>query len=152
LGGAEHLSISRDRFTGYLEALNTFGIPFNKDYLHFGGFHERDGVNGMQVLFELKEPPDAVFAVNDPVAIGAYEEIKKRGLRIPDDIAVIGFSNNPITALIDPPLTTIDQPAFDLGKRAAKILLDQIVAKSNKKIYNPVREILETKLIIRKSA
>jgi LacI family transcriptional regulator len=151
LGGAEHLSISRDRFTGYLDALNTFEIPFNKDLHYFGGFHERDGIEGMEYLLGLKNTPDAVFAVNDPVAIGAYEVIKKRGLKIPQDIAMIGFSNNPVTAIIDPPLTTVEQPALELGKRAANILLEQIEALNAKKIYTPVREILETKLIIRKS-
>jgi LacI family transcriptional regulator len=152
LGGTEHLSISRDRFSGYLDALNTFGIPFKKDFVYFGGFHEEDGEKGMQAMFELKQPPDAVFAVNDPVAIGVYQETKKRGLRIPQDIAVIGFSNNPISALIDPPLTTIDQPAFELGKRAATVLLEQILAKTEKRIYKPVREVLDTNLIIRASA
>lgn len=152
LGGTEHLSISRDRLLGYIDALNTFRIPYNKDLVYYGGFHEQDGVKGMQLLLDLKEPPNAVFAVNDPVAIGAYEEIKRRGLKIPQDIAVVGFSNNPISALIDPPLTTIEQPAFELGKRAASVLLDQIDAKSDKNIFKPVREVLETKLIIRSSS
>jgi len=152
LGGTEHLSISRDRFTGYLDALHTFGMPFDKDLVYFSGFQEQNGVKGMQVLFELEERPDAVFAVNDPVAIGAYEEIKNRGLKIPDDIAVVGFSNNPVAAIIDPPLTTIEQPAYELGQRAAIVLLEQIAAKAEKRIYKPVREVLETKLIIRCSA
>jgi len=152
LGGTEHLSISRDRFTGYLDALHTYGIPFDKDLVYYCGFQEENGVKGMQVLFELEEHPDAVFAVNDPVAIGAYEVIKNRGLRIPDDISVVGFSNNPVAALLNQPLTTIEQPAFKLGKRAAIILLEQIVAKTEKRIYKPVREVLETKLIIRCSA
>jgi len=151
LGGADHLSISRDRYTGYLDALNTFDIPFDKDLVYFGGFHELNGVNGMQLLLDLKKPPDAVFAVNDPVAIGAFEVIKKRDLKIPEDIAVIGFSNNPISAIVDPPLTTIDQPAFELGKIAAKILLNHILAKDEKRLFKPVREVLETKLVIRKS-
>lgn len=152
LGGTEHLSISRDRFTGYLDALHTFGIPFDNNLVYFGGFQEQNGIEGMQVLLELEKPPDAVFAVNDPVAIGAYEEIRNRGLRIPDDIAVVGFSNNPVAAIIDPPLTTIEQPAYELGRRAAIILLEQIVAKTERRIYKPVREVLETKLITRSSA
>ena len=152
LGGTEQLSISRDRFAGYLDALSTFGLPFDKELVYFGGFHEPDGVKGMKWLLDLNKQPDAIFAVNDPVAIGAYEEIKNRALRIPQDIAVIGFSNNPISALINPPLTTIEQPAYELGKRAASVLLEQIEAKTNKILYNPVREILETKLIIRASA
>lgn len=152
LGGTEHLSISRDRFTGYLDALHTFGIPFDNNLVYFSGFQEQNGVKGMQVLFELEKHPDAIFAVNDPVAIGAYEEIKNRGLRIPDDIAVVGFSNNPVAAIIDPPLTTIEQPAHELGRRAAIVLLEQILAKTERRIYKPVREVLETKLIIRSSA
>jgi len=152
LGGTEHLSISRDRFTGYRDALHTFGIPFDNNLVYFSGFQEQNGVKGMQVLLELEKQPDAIFAVNDPVAIGAYEEIKNRGLRIPDDIAVVGFSNNPVAAIIDPPLTTIEQPAHELGRRAAIVLLEQILAKTERRIYKPVREVLETKLIIRSSA
>ncbi len=151
LGGAKHLSVSRDRYKGYRDALKNYGIAFEEDLVHFAGFHEQDGIIGMQYLLDLKNPPDAVFTINDPVAIGAYDEIKKRKLRIPQDIALVGFSNNPISSIVDPPLTTIDQPAFELGKTATKILLMQIKAKNEKKSFKSIKEVLETKLIIRES-
>ncbi len=151
LGGAKHLSVSRDRYKGYRDALKNYGIVFEEELVHFAGFHEQDGIIGMHYLLDLKNPPDAVFTINDPVAIGAYDEIKKRKLRIPQDIALVGFSNNPISSIVDPPLTTIDQPAFELGKTATKILLMQIKAKNEKKSFKSIKEVLETKLIIRES-
>jgi len=151
LGGVKHLSISRDRYKGYRDALKKYGIAFEEELVHFAGFHEKDGIIGMQYLLGLKKPPDAVFIINDPVAIGAYDEIKKRKLKIPQDIALVGFSNNPISAIVDPPLTTVEQPAFELGKAAANILLEQIKAKNEKKSFSSVKMMLETKLIIRES-
>ena len=151
LGGVKHLSISRNRYKGYRDALKNYSIVYEKELVHFGGFHEQDGIIGMQYLLDLKNPPDAIFTVNDPVAIGAYDEIKKRKLRIPQDIALVGFSNNLIAALVDPPLTTIDQSAFELGKAAANILLEHIKAKNEKKSFKSIRKVLETKLIIRES-
>jgi DNA-binding LacI/PurR family transcriptional regulator len=94
--------------------------------------------------------PDAVFAVNDPVAIGAYIVIKERNIRIPQEIALVGFSNNPISALLEPALTTVDQPVYEIGKTAAEILLEQI--QNGGKNPKAITKIHKTKLIIRQSS
>ena len=100
-------------------------------------------------LDHFTENPDAVFAVNDPVAIGALFQIRKAGLNIHEDIALVGFSDNPIAALIEPPLTTVAQPRYEIGKFSAKILIDQI---NNKSVDSaPIEKVLKTKLIIRQS-
>ncbi|HLP17039.1 MAG TPA: substrate-binding domain-containing protein, partial [Bacteroidota bacterium] len=91
--------------------------------------------------------PDAIFAVNDPVAIGAFQRIKEAGLRIPEEIAIVGFSNNKITTLVDPQLTTIDQPSFEMGKKAAEILISIL----ERKITEPVTVALDTTLVVRGS-
>ncbi|MFQ5825550.1 MAG: LacI family DNA-binding transcriptional regulator [bacterium] len=149
IAGPEHLSIGRDRFKGYYSALQKYNLQFEKDLVVYGGLNEENGILGFHKLLQLDRLPDAIFAVNDPVAIGAFTQIKENGLRIPDDIALAGFSDNPISTLIDPPLTTVAQPAYEIGKTAAKLLLEQIEFTQTR--YTPKIEVLKTKLIIRKS-
>ena len=92
---------------------------------------------------------DAIFAVNDPVAIGAFQRIKEAGLKIPDDIGIVGFSNNKITSLVEPPITTVDQPSFEMGKKATEILIGLI--EGEKKNTRAKTITLDAKLIIRGS-
>jgi DNA-binding LacI/PurR family transcriptional regulator len=148
LAGPSHLSITQKRMEGYLTALKKHGITPDESLIVYGGLSEEDGSNSFESLWTTNRHPDAVFAVNDPVAIGALSKIKELKLRIPQDVALIGFSNNPITALVDPPISTVSQPAFQLGQTAAEILIKQIQMG---KEFVPRREILKTKLIIRNS-
>ncbi len=150
LAGSRNLKISENRYRGFVDALKKYGKNVNQDYVYWGGFQEKDGREGMRFLLSLPEPPDAIFAVNDPVAIGAYEVIQKNNLKIPDDVGIVGFSNNPISAFVSPPLTTIHQPAFEMGKKATELLLEQI--NNDTKDAFVVKEVLKTHLIIRKSA
>ena len=129
--------------------MEAYNIKFNPNLVVFGGFHEQNGSESMEILMELQNPPDAVFAVNDPVAIGAYETIQSYNLKVPDDVAVIGFSNNPVSVLVNPPLTTIEQPSYEMGRIAAGILIDELMDKNTKQ--NLRNEVIDTKLIIRDS-
>lgn len=149
LAGHQSLRISEYRYNGYLTALRKHNIPVDHSLIVTCGLDEEGGKEGFRQLAKTGDLPDAIFAVNDPVALGAFEEIKKRGLRIPQDVALVGFSNNPISALINPPLTTVDQPAYELGKSAAELLLDQI--NSEESIFTPRKVVLKTKLIVRES-
>ncbi len=148
IAGPEYISISKARRSGYKRALNDYNLSINDNYIVQGGLNEKDGVKGFNKLLQLKEKPDAIFAVNDPVAIGVFVEMKKRELKIPKDFALIGYSNNPVVSLIDPPLTTVEQPMMQMGKEAAKLLINQIENKNR----SQRRIVLETKLIIRESA
>ncbi len=147
IGGKKDLMITEKRFKGYKDALENNNITFKTDLTYFGGFQKENGIDGAQFLFDSNKKLDAIFAVNDPVALGAYEVIKKRGLKIPGDIAVVGFANNPISAFVDPPLTTIEQPSFEMGKQAAQLLFQQI--KNN--TYDVIEKTLDTNLIVRSS-
>lgn len=147
IGGPKELGICKKRLSGYLEALRQAQLSTTNDFIRFGGLHEQDGYQSMGSLLKENTIPDAVFAVNDPVAIGAFQKIKEAGLRIPNDVAIMGFSNNKITSLVDPQLTTIDQPSFEMGKRSAEILIDII----NDKMVEPKTVVLDTKLIERDS-
>jgi len=147
--GPEDLGICKLRLQGYTEALKAANIPLQNNLIKYGGLHETDGYNAMDSLLAEQNIPDAIFAVNDPVAVGAFQRIKETGLKIPDDIGIVGFSNNKITALVDPPMTTVDQPSFEMGKRAAEILIEMI---ENEKIpAKPQTVVLEAKLIVRSS-
>ena len=147
--GPKHLQIASNRLKGYKTALEKYDISSQEDLIVYGGMHEKDGMEAFTKLYTNNNIPDAIFAVNDPVAIGAVIRIKEYNLKIPDDIAIVGFSNNPISALINPPLTTVVQPAYEMGKKAAEMLLASIeagdAATSSKTI------IMDTELIIRES-
>jgi len=149
LAGPEHLSVSQYRLNGYKAALKKHEIEFDEKLVITGGLDEEDGYNGLIKLLEINQvPPDVVFAANDPVAIGAFQRIKELGLRIPQDIALLGFCNNPISQLVEPTITTVNQPAHQVGKRAAELLLEQINSPED---FIPRKEVLKTELIIRNS-
>ena len=101
----------------------------------------------------MEKRAEAIFATNDPAAMGAMQAIKEAGLTIPKDIAVVGFSNWFFSALLDPPLTSVDQPGFEMGQEAAKLLIRQIGVKSKDNTDpTPETKILKTRLIVRDSS
>ncbi len=126
LAGPPGISVSEGRKEGYLRALRERGRLARPEYLLDAGFTEADGESGMRALLDLPEPPDAVFAVNDPAAVGAFCVLRERGLRIPHDVALAGFSNNPVSGLLAPPLTTVDQNPVEVGCKAAGLLLSRL--------------------------
>lgn len=149
LAGPKNLSISKYRLKGYKDALKLGNRPYNEELVVYGGLDDTDGVVGFLKLLSLEILPDAVFAVNDPVATGAFLTIKEHGLKIPDDIALVGFSNTNVSSLLDPPLTTVEQPTYEIGKTAVQLLLAQI--NNSEENFVPQFEVLKTHLIIRGS-
>ena len=147
LAGPKELSICKNRLKGYFESLHAAHITPPAEFIRYGGLHEQDGYQSMDSLLKEKLIPDAICAVNDPVAIGAYQKIREAGLRIPGDIAILGFSNNKITSLVVPPITTIDQPSFEMGRKATELLIKLIEGEASK----PTTLMLETRLLIRGS-
>ena len=150
LGGPLNISISRYRYQGYKKALQDHGLPVDKALVIRGGFANEDGYRGLKKLWRLNPRPQALFAINDPVAIGAYQYAKEAGIRIPRDMAVVGFANEPVAALLDPPLTTVELPAYEMGQSAADMLLQQIKTDQNGD-FAPVIKRLKTRLIVRES-
>ncbi len=151
LAGKEGIIMNRLRFNGYRQALKNHGIPYYPE-LHTGtgGCRGIDGRIGAETYLNMENPPDAVLAINDPVAVGAFCRFREAGLNIPDDIAIAGFSGSPESALIDPALTTVSQPAFEMGRAAAAMLLRQLA--SDKENFIPETITLETELLIRGSS
>jgi DNA-binding LacI/PurR family transcriptional regulator len=144
ISGPEKLTICKNRLKGYQKALQENNIPQDPDLIYHGTLHEKNGYETMQEILTKGSLPDAIFAVNDPVAMGAYKKIKEEGLRMPEDIAILGFSNNEISSYLDPALSTIDQFPGKMGELAAEILFDRIEGKKSKKtIKNLATQLIE---------
>ena len=150
LTGPKNLKISIERLKGYRAALEDAGYNYDDQLVVQVDLDEEHGVEGVQKLLQLKQIPDAIFAVNDPVAVGAHKEIRSQGYRIPEDIGITGFSNNPITEMIEPQLTTVDQHGYKMGQTAAEMLLDEI-NNGNPGDSSETR-LVETELIVRGSS
>lgn len=149
LSGPESLLNSRSRLNGYRDALTHYQIPIDPTLIISYDLTLDKANIYVNHLLNLPQPPDALFAINDPTAIEALKVIKSRGLRIPDDIAVVGFSDDPISALIEPGLTTVAQPVDEIGRQAAQLLLHQLAAEDERP--EPELVVLPTRLIVRGS-
>lgn len=142
----EKFLYARQRRQGYERALKEYGLPIREEWIyHTTQLDFQDGVHAMRMLLRLEEKPSAVFAVSDTLAIGALKEIKAIGLRVPHDIAVVGFDNIGFSNMTNPSLTTISQPMYKMGSTAATMLIHHI---QNRKVEST---ILDHELIIRES-
>ncbi len=138
------------RFKGYRQALEKFNLPFDERLVFAGDLKRETGYQIIKrIIADHKEFPRALFVENDLMALGVIQGIKESGLRIPDDIAVVGFDDISFASFPEIGLTTVRQPKYEMGKLAAKILLDRIV---NKTSNEPKRFILEPELIVRTSS
>lgn len=136
-----------DRLEGYKEALAEAGIPFEKDLVAEGDFTMWSGLNAAFQFCNMKNRPTAIFSMNDEMAIGAMQTLKNQGFKIPEDISVTGFDDIAYAKYSDPSLTTISQPAEEMGKMAMDMLLKVIEGEPLSQ-----REcVLPTEFIIRKS-
>lgn len=131
--GPQELKIYQNRLAGYKAALEKHQIEFRPELVLHSRLMEQDGMESAKKLLLIPEKFDGIFAANDVSAIGAMKHLKKNGVKIPKDIKVVGFSNEPISAVIEPSLTTIDQPGFQIGKKATELLLEQIKNGSSSK-------------------
>jgi len=150
LAGPKNLNISRERLNGYLDVLKENNIKPEKGLMQECGGYKEDGYKSTKKLLRLANPPDAIFANNDMVALGAMQAVKEFGLTIPDDMAIIGFSNWQFSEMMEPPLSTISQPGIDIGRLATRLLLDELNSKDEIILHKT--EILPTELIIRGSS
>lgn len=154
LEGPPNLEITRQRLEGYMEALKERNMPVDKSLIVScpqGTIEE--GRVATEKLLSQATLPDGIFATNDPAAMGCMQAIKAKGLKIPDDIAVMGFSNWMFCSLMDPPLSSVDQPGFEMGQEAAKLLIRQIEMRSKQNVDpEPETKELKTRLIVRESS
>lgn len=146
------ISITQDRLEGYKQALLQAGLPVRDAYIKYcmhGGMELCEIETVLDELFALDDPPDAIFAASDRLTIGCFSLIKKRGLSIPQDVSISGFSNFSAPGLFSPSLTTVTQRAFDMGRKATELLLQLIESKRPVKKFEKI--VLPTELCVRDS-
>ncbi|GHV68969.1 LacI family transcriptional regulator [Bacteroidia bacterium] len=150
LTGSEHLSIAKSRTKGYLQALasNKFKVDQNL-IVRIDDFSVASAKEATKQLLMLKNRPDAIFGINDDLAIGAIQAIKEQKLRIPEDIAVFGFSNSQRSQYMNPSVSTVNQFPQKIGELAAELLFDQILDPKHARTR---KEVVSSELIVRDSS
>ena len=126
IGGANHLDIVKRRKHGYLEALRTNKIPIEKELVVCRKIDYEEGKIAAETLLALPNPPDAILAMNDTLAFAAIEVIKSHGLRVPNDIALIGYTDEQHANYIEPKLSAVSHQTYEMGETACLLLIDQI--------------------------
>lgn len=147
--GPSGLMFTNNRKNGFIDAHRKHKLPFDEGSIIETGLMINDGERVMEKLINEKNIPEAIFAVNDPTAIGAMKMLKKHGFKIPEDVALVGFTESGLAPLIDPPLTSVKQPTKEIGRTAALLLLEQIESKG---IFVPQTVILNGRLNVRESS
>lgn len=147
INGPEGLSVTRERLAGYQEALRAAGIPARESLIIHSDFRQAGGYAAMRRLLELAKHPRAVVVANNLMALGALQAIHEKGVRIPDQVAVIGFDDMPWATSLRPPLTAVAQPAEELGHTAAELLLERLGDPERV----PRQVVLATRLMVRAS-
>lgn len=148
--GPQTLEIYKNRLAGYKKALKDNRIAFNDELVLVSNLLQNDGMQMAQKLMNAHPDIDAIFAANDLAAIGAMKYLKGIGKRIPQDIALVGFSNEPISEMMEPSLTTLDQFGFQIGTISCELLLDSIQSKKEKPANKTI--VLQPELIVRDSS
>lgn len=145
--GRMHMGCAVDRLAGYKAALTAHNLPVDPELIYEGDFFQPKGYAGARALLSLPHPPSAIFASNDVSAFGAMEAVRDQGLRLPEDVSIIGFDDIPQAASVHPPLTTVRQPLEEMGRMATRLLLEYIQDPGL-----PMKQIeLPTELAIRSS-
>lgn len=147
LGGPINASVSVNRMKGYLDALEEYNLPVDEQLIVRCNAFEEDALAGIKKIMRAKQPPDGIFFINDLSAIAAIRYLQKKGIRIPEMIKVAGFNDDPVSSMVEPSLTTVMQPGYEVGKLSMRMLLDEI--KSPDSGYQNIQ--LRTQLIIRNS-
>lgn len=144
------ISIYKERHRGYKEALEAYNVPYRSELVLESYLQFEDGLEGLNQLLQLRERPDAIFSASDYSAVAAMNLCKEKGISVPEEIAIVGFANEPFTSICDPPMSTVDQQSMQIGNAAAEIFLEQISAGRER--FVPKRIVLTPDLIVRKSS
>ncbi len=146
--GREHVTTNQDRLQGYLNALNAHGLPVDQSLIHSSHYTVEGGQRATAELLELPSPPTAIFSCGGTPTVGVLTEFKRRGVRVPNDMSLIGFDDDQWATLIDPPMTVVAQPVEEIGREAAQLIIQMIQGWNKREIR---KIMLKTELIIRGS-
>jgi LacI family transcriptional regulator len=149
LGGNLLRNVYSERFRGYRQALHDNDIEFNQKLVFISDLTAQAGRDIMKKVLKMNLLPDGVFAANDTSAVATILEMQEAGIRVPDEIAVVGFNNEPVSQVISPNLTTVDYPAREIGEIAATALMDKL---NNKQSISYSTIVLKHSLIVRQSS
>jgi LacI family transcriptional regulator len=147
IGGPQHVSTVPDRVEGYRRALAQAGLAFDEHLVVDSNFHDEGGYQAAHLLLSLPEPPTAIFAGNDLMAIGAMAAARERGVPVPAHLSVVGFDDIHLAGYINPPLTTVAQPKYELGVLASHLLFERLAQPA----MPPQRRLLQAQLVVRES-
>jgi len=148
IGGPIELSFTKERLRGYLTSLKKYNLPVQHNWILHSEFTQQSGSLDTRKLWASKNKPDAIFAVNDRKAIGAMLALKEKAIKIGVEVGVVGFTNDPMSAIISPSLTTIEEPALEIGRQSCELLLKHISQRS--RLAEEI--VLNGKLIVRESS
>lgn len=144
------MNIYKERLRGYTEALSNYKLPFEEELIVESNLQLEGGRESMRLLLKLDKMPDAVFSSSDYAAMGAMQVLKDHKIKIPEQVALAGFSNEPFTSFTDPTLTTVDQQSFTMGNVVADLFFDQLKKREEK--YLSQKIVLSPELVIRQSS
>ena len=147
INGEASMEAARHRLRGYRQALATADLPFDPDLVREGNWQPLSGYEATRELMRLRSPPTAIFCANDLMAVGCYEALRELGLKIPDDVAVMGYDDREIAQHLHPPLTTVLLPHFEMGSIAAELLIDAAAGS----MLRPRQIKVECPIVMRKS-
>ncbi len=144
------VNIYKERYRGYREALKEYDIPFDESLVYKSNMQLADGRECAEKLLASKTAFDAIFSASDYAVVGAMQVLKENKIKVPDDVALVGFSNEPFTSFTDPALTTVSQFPIEMGQAAAESFFE--ILNSKKKKFIPQKTVLQPELIIRASS
>jgi LacI family transcriptional regulator len=143
-------NVYEDRLEGYKQALKDFDIDFNPDYITYNDLSNEAGQEAAQQILDMDPLPDGIFVANDACAIACMSTLKEHGIKIPSDIAIVGFNNDPISRYVEPKLTTINYHGNEMGKVVMRNLINHLNGDNNISVTDKI--ILNAELIIRESS
>jgi LacI family transcriptional regulator len=150
IGGPLHLKIYENRQKGYCDALKEAGLNINESLIINNSLSREEGTTAIKKLMQNMERPDAVFCANDTTALSVIIFLKENGLNVPDDVAIVGFSNEPFSEMVTPSISTVKQPGFLMGQKAAQLIIQQILFDHENPVFKTI--VMPTELIIRDSS
>lgn len=150
LAGPSNVTVSNLRQSGYEKAIQDSGLDLDESLVVHGNYNLQQAIELTNELFELKNPPDGLVVVSDRLAVGAIVALRKKNIRIPEDVAIVSFNDEPICTIVTPTLTSVSQPTFEMGKMAITLLINQI--ENPDSLDKPEVKVFKTELKIRESS
>lgn len=150
IGGPLNLKIYEYRQKGYCEALKEAGLSINKSLIINNSLTREEGTKAIQQLMQNSEKPDAVFCANDTTALSVIIYLQENGYKVPEDIIIVGFSNEPFSEVVTPSISTVKQPGYLIGQKAAELIIEQILNGIPVPDFKTI--VMPTELIIRNSS